>query len=643
MRALAPLLLLSACSWVDQGDWDRANDRDGDGYLADVNGGDDCDDSDPAVHPDADELCNGEDDDCDGEVDENPSELWYPDGDGDSFGDDQGAIAACDQPEGTVAVGGDCDDSDDSIHPDADERCNGEDDDCDGEVDEDAIDPDPWYLDGDGDGYGVPEAPVEACEQPSGYAPTDDDCDDGDPATHPGASELLDGRDQDCDGRVDNLDAGDAAAWSLRGTAGYARAGEGSQGRADYNGDGHADLQVGVPGATSGDRTGLLGLWWGGALILEGQATTDTWTPDLVIEGGQGAERSFAQRGTARLDGETASLVVAVQDGDASSCWVFLADDLDQATLTIDDASVELVGCGGEEPRQLAHGGDLDGDGLDDLPMLSDPFSELWVLAGRASTRWNSINGKPVEDHAELRLPSATGEHFITASLEGDLDGDGCDELLVGDNYQDGASEAAGALQVLYGDPSLLADSSVISLPDGADAVLLGEGEDHYLGQVTTTADLDGDGHAELLVTAAGPDARTVYLLPGGLGRLAGSQVIDAATSYRWTSSESPGAPGWGLSAGEDVDGDTVPDVLISSAASTPAQGRAWLVSGGDAFAGLDLDSDVVVISGLNEPMYSRLTSDLDGDGSGELLLADPKDEASGVQSGVLHLVPGYR
>jgi hypothetical protein len=643
MRSLALLLLLPACTWVGQGDWDRANDRDGDGFLADINGGDDCDDGDAAIHPGADEQCNGRDDDCDGETDEDPVSAWYPDDDGDSFGDEDGAIHACDQPQGTVATSGDCDDGDAAVHPGADEQCNGTDDDCDDVVDEDAVDTVFWYLDGDGDGHGVPEKLLEACEQPSGYASTDDDCDDDDPGVYPGASELLDGQDQDCDDVVDNLDAAGAAAWSLRGTAGYARAGEGSQGRADYDGDGHADLLVGAPGASSGDRTGLLGLWWGGALALEGQATTDTWTPDLVIEGGQGAERSFAQRGTGRLDGETASLVVATQDEDATSCWVFFADDLGQATLTIDDASVELAGCGGEEPWQLIYGGDLDGDGLDDLPVLPDPFSELWVLAGRASTRWNSINGKPVVDHAELRLPSATGDHYITVSLEGDLDGDGCDELLIGDNFLDGAGDGSGALQLLYGDPSALDDGGVRTLPEGADAVLLGEGVDHYLGQVSTAADLDGDGHAELLVAATGPDARTVYLVPGGLDRLEGSQTIDAISSYRWTASESLGSPGWGLGAGEDIDGDAVPDVLVSSAAATPSQARAWLISGVDAFGGLDLDSDVTAITGLNEPMHASQASDLNGDGSGELLLADPMDEAAGVQSGVLHLLPGYR
>jgi subtilisin family serine protease len=103
----------------------------------------------------------------------------------------------------------DCDDHDPAIHPGADERCNGVDDDCDGLVDNDAIDATDWYPDADGDGFGVPGEPERACEPPHGYGEGTADCDDTDPTIYPGAPEVCDGRDNDCDGRVD-ADATDA-------------------------------------------------------------------------------------------------------------------------------------------------------------------------------------------------------------------------------------------------------------------------------------------------------------------------------------------------------------------------------------------------------------------------------------------------
>ncbi len=61
-----------------------------------------------------------------------------------------------------------------------------------------------WYPDADGDGHGVPGDTALACERPSGYASTDDDCDDGDPYVNPGWDEdPEDGKDNDCDGRLD--------------------------------------------------------------------------------------------------------------------------------------------------------------------------------------------------------------------------------------------------------------------------------------------------------------------------------------------------------------------------------------------------------------------------------------------------------
>ncbi|NIW29876.1 MAG: hypothetical protein GWN25_22740, partial [Actinobacteria bacterium] len=95
----------------------------------------------------------------------------------------------------------DCDEEDPGVHPGAAEICDGRDNDCDGAVDEgDAVDAPLWYADFDGDGYGNAALTLNACARPAGWAAAAGDCDDFHAAVHPGAPDLCDGLDNDCDG-----------------------------------------------------------------------------------------------------------------------------------------------------------------------------------------------------------------------------------------------------------------------------------------------------------------------------------------------------------------------------------------------------------------------------------------------------------
>lgn len=159
-------------------------DDDGDGFCEDLVVCDDgsfpgdCDDTNPDINPAEADVCNGIDDNCSGVVDENNiCDQGDPnnDDDGDGFCEDDNT---CD--DGSTP--GDCNDNDDQINPNATEVCDGADNDCDGNVDDDsAADVLTWYQDNDADTFGNPDISDIACNRPLGFVSNNLDCDDANP------------------------------------------------------------------------------------------------------------------------------------------------------------------------------------------------------------------------------------------------------------------------------------------------------------------------------------------------------------------------------------------------------------------------------------------------------------------------------
>ncbi|MBX2912300.1 MAG: T9SS type A sorting domain-containing protein [Cyclobacteriaceae bacterium] len=167
---------------------DGSGDADGDGYCADV----DCDDGDAAFNPGATDVAgSGVDLNCDGQY------LWYVDSDGDGFGSTATVLSANTSPGiGESATNDDCDDGDAAFNPGAtDVAGSGVDLNCDGQY--------LWYVDSDGDSYGSTATVLSANTSPgTGESATNDDCDDGDAAFNPGATDVAgSGVDLNCDGQ----------------------------------------------------------------------------------------------------------------------------------------------------------------------------------------------------------------------------------------------------------------------------------------------------------------------------------------------------------------------------------------------------------------------------------------------------------
>ncbi|MBK7582243.1 MAG: putative metal-binding motif-containing protein [Myxococcales bacterium] len=205
---------------------DYYNDTDGDGYGAGtatkactppastwVTQGGDCNDADKAIFPGNTEICDGKDNDCNAATPDPGTQTWYQDSDGDSFGSSTVTKSACAQPTGYIAVGGDCNDADKTINPNAIELCDGKDNNCINGIDEG---PTATWPDKDGDGFGDVAGTVSyLCAIPAGRAGNNTDCDDTNKAINPNATEIPGNKiDENCDGK-------DTAAGTQCGVDGY--------------------------------------------------------------------------------------------------------------------------------------------------------------------------------------------------------------------------------------------------------------------------------------------------------------------------------------------------------------------------------------------------------------------------------------
>lgn len=522
---------------------EAAKDADGDGYLSSEWGGDDCDDLDPETHPLAEERCDDLDQDCDGRVDEAAIDQvdWYLDADDDGYGAGA-AVPSCSPLERHVDRGGDCNDLDGQVRPGGVETCGGEDEDCDGLIDDDDPSLDlstaqAWYPDADGDGFGdASSTPVSACDDPGGaYLLDQSDCDDTDRNINPLATEVCqDGVDNDCSGdapecilrgrldvdyadisfvelagRMVSLDGdGDGrsefmlvdtveddsrllafssltgdesevrwedATWNLSGSELGGWASLGAPG--DLNADGFDELVV------NADSDNAIH-------VFLGSSTGFSATPERSVYGA--GERRVGRAlpsvgdvggtGTDALVAGTPALRSSGLDG-AVFLWFSLPDD----QSFVGDADLEIYDSGNWRfgDADTARGGDLNGDGVTDLTIGVPEDAIVFVHLGPLP----SGARRAVEDADVGVTTGVVGGYFGVSSEFGDLDGDGYEDLLVGEPLS-----GQGSVHLFSGGSSW--DSGGVS----PSTSVSGSATYSELGSVLRVADVDGNGVQDVLV-----------------------------------------------------------------------------------------------------------------------------------------------
>ena len=636
--------------------------------------GGDCDDLDAGAHPGAREYCDGVDDDCDGVVDDDAYDgtTWYLDWDGDGYGDHSRSWAACEAPDGYVsndddcddtdpalnpgveeihydgidqdcdafnendadgdgvdiisAGGLDCDDEDPEVHPFAVETCNGVDDDCDGEVDSDAEDASAWYPDLDGDGWGEGSDTLPSCEAVQGWVDRGGDCDDGDPAVHPGTLDAgSDGLDDDCDGEADNDRLLLASEALLLGSVGGDALGSAVDVAGDLDDDGVPDLLVGAPGWDgSAEDGGAVWLLSGADALAAGEPLSldDALARYSSTVAGAGLGSSLV--GLGDMDGDGLPDLGLGAPGDDGGV-VHLISGAAYGSMELgSDGNLLLGEAAGDRAATVRAAGDVDGDGYTDVFVGAPGESTMGLSAGAVYLVAGPITSSVSLSAANGKLMGmAAGDGAAVPADAGDVNGDGINDLLIGAYGVDDVGINAGAASLCLGPTWGTAELSI------ADATLLGEATLDMAGwSVAGPGDVDGDGYADLLVGAIGADhggtsSGSAYLM---LGPVTGTVDLSSALA-RFDGDAAGDLAGAAVAAAGDVDGDGMPDLLVGAPEADLGAVDGGLVAlilssqrGTEALheAAVVLSTDTAG-AGLGEAMVGGW--DLDGDGLDDLLL----------------------
>jgi hypothetical protein len=483
-------------------------DADGDGWFAD----DDCNDNDPAIHPDAEESCDGKDSNCDGFL---AADELDTDGDG---------WLLCEE---------DCDDEDAAVYPGAEEVCDLVDNDCDSETPaEQHCNPRPLdtadaifrgETNWDEAGFSVAfagDVNADGFDDVLVGAPEDDMHNEG-----PGHSMLYYGPRF---GEVPFEEA-DVVFYgaSLTGYTGYAVSTAG-----DTNADGFDDVLISTDLGSS--------LFLGPVSAGDHDSSDGDAFFDLMCS-------SFAAMGDTDGDGYDDVLVGL---GSTAAAHLYLGPVGGHLDASMADAVFVSVNFNHDHAgRSVANAGDVDADGYVDY-LIGAPHTNADESGAGAA---HLVYG-PVSGDFDLGNSDATvlGEnlngglgYYVTGA--GDVNGDGLDDILIGSDHLTQGFLFLGPV----------AGTCMASEAD----TLIGVGHAGIRASAPA-GDLDGNGYDDiLLATPTTGGGIQAYLLYGPVGGgTVDLEVVPAQAFYNWA-----GLFPMSVAGGGDVDGDSVMDVLIGA------------------------------------------------------------------------------
>ena len=444
----------------------------------------------------------------------------------------------------------------------------------------------------------------------------------------------------------------------------------------DVNGDGVDDLAVGAPLADANGRTDS-----GSVYVVYGRDGLGTRT-DLArmstagvrIDGALAGDRLgswIASAGDVDGDGRDDLIAGAPQadpSGRSNAGAAYVLTSVTQGSR-IDLASLGAAGyridgavAGDRFGSWVAGGGDVDGDGRDDVVAVApqaDPAGRsnagsAWVVRGRTAGAALDLAGIGASEGFRID-GGAASDAMAAAAITPDATGDGRSDVLVGVPGADpGGRSAAGSAWLIDGTTAATVDLATPGAGARVDGALAG---DALGGAVATSPDVTGDAIPELLLgaTAADPNGRSaagsLYLLPGR-NLPAETDLASASPTARIDGAQANDVIGVAVSGGGDLNDDGRPDLAVGDSrfdAGRTDSGATYVLYGGTIAGTIDLAAPPAAatrLGGASSFEYSASSlawlGDVNGDGRDDLLSGAPRADTGRTDGGAGYVLMGF-